>query len=124
MIPKIFATFLFIVFPIIIVGGAIIVLLRLFVLPTISNSGEKKSMATITTKVVNKREHISGSGHGCVTFHYVMFEDSLELDVPKKIYNKVNPNDLVKLTYIGEKFEELKIIKASGEKSVPNYSIS
>ncbi len=124
MIPKIFATFLFIVFPIIIVGGAIIVLFRLFVLPAVSNSGEKKNLVTITTKVVNKREHIAGSGHGCVTFYYVMFEDSLELDVPKKIYNKVNPNDLVKLTYIGEKFEEIKIIKASGEKSVPNYSIS
>ena len=112
----------FIGFPAIVLTIVLVVLFRVFILPAIVNSGEKKQLITTTTRIISKRENLVGAGTGAISMYYVMFEDCLELRVPKEIYKQINANDLVKLTYIGEKFEELSVIEASGEKSFPKIS--
>lgn len=122
-ISEITGVFVFIVFPCLIVVSAIIALIRVFLMPALVNSGEKKTKETIITKVLGKREHVAGAGLGVVSLYYLSFENSLELRVPKKTYKNVNPEDVVKLTYIGEKFEELSIVEKTDEKGAPSYTI-
>ena len=115
---EILGLIVFIGFPAIVVVAALVVLFRVFVMPAIANSGEKKKLITTDTKVISKRENLIGAGVGEATVYYVMFEDCLELRVPHKIYDKVNAGDTVRLTYAGEKFEELYVLDESKEKSI------
>lgn len=122
MLQNAFGIVVFIGFPILIVTVAIIVLIRVFFMPALINSGERKKKLITTTKVISKRENLVGAGHGASTFYYILFEDSLELRVSENIYKKVNAGDIVKLSYIGEKLDEISILKKSNEKSDIKFS--
>ncbi|MBQ7760628.1 MAG: DUF2500 family protein [Clostridia bacterium] len=103
----------------------IILLVRVF-MPGVVNTGRKATTYTVKTRVLGRREHHINSIQGNVKYYYITFaleeNDKIELKVSKSTFNSVDYDDIVKLTYAGERFKNLSIIERSGKKTVPTYT--
>lgn len=115
LFSKIMLSFVLFGIPIIVIAIVVIFLIK----PLISKEKNARSndSSTITTRVIEKRENIAIGSHGTLTYYYVTFEERIDLCVPRRIYKKVNAQDLVKLTYIGDKFISLSVVEKSTEAS-------
>ena len=106
---------------------AIFLLLRVYI-PDTLNAGQKKKETIFTTKVLDKRECMQTNIRSMRFVYFMAFETSqkevLELRIPKKVYKKIHPGDIVKLTHFGDKFVELKLIEPCGMKSKTKFSTS
>ena len=105
----------FIGFPLLFVVSSIIVLIRIFSNKTFKTDS-KPELITTTTTVLDRREQTKINRYnGVVTYYYVTvdcgLDDRMEFMVSKREYNKLSVGDVVKVSYLGERLKELKLVK-------------
>ena len=125
IISAILLILIFFVIPIVMLVLGIVLLVRVF-MPSVVSTGRKATTYTVQSRVLERREHHINSINGNIKYYYVTFaleqNDKIELKVSKSIFNSIDFDDIVKLTYAGERFKNLEIIKKSGKKTQPTFT--
>lgn len=125
IISAILLILIFFVIPIVMLVLGIVLLVRVF-MPSVVSTGRKATTYTVQSRVLERREHHINSIHGNIKYYYVTFaleqNDKIELKVSKSIFDSIDFDDIVKLTYAGERFKNLEIIKKSGKKTQPTFT--
>lgn len=125
IISAILLILIFFVIPIVMLVLGIVLLVRVF-MPSVVSTGRKATAYTVQSRVLERREHHINSIHGNIKYYYVTFaleqNDKIELKVSKSIFNSIDFDDIVKLTYAGERFKNLEIIEKSGKKTQPTFT--
>lgn len=125
IISAILLILIFFVIPIVMLVLGIVLLVRVF-MPSVVSTGRKATTYTVQSRVLERREHHINSIHGNIKYYYVTFaleqNDKIELKVSKSIFNSIDFDDIVKLTYAGERFKNLEIIEKSGKKTQPTFT--
>lgn len=125
IISAILLIFIFFIIPLIMIVLGIVLLVRVF-MPNVVSTGRKATVYTVKSRVLERREHHINSIQGIIKYYYVTFEleqnDKIELKVPKSVFNSVDFDDIVKLTYAGDSFKNLEIIDKSGKKVQPTFT--
>ena len=103
--------------PILLIVVAIIVFLKIFILPAFF-SGRQKKERSCTARVVRKREEVLSNGSGVYSLYFVNFsveDEGLEFSVTKKLYDMLASGDKGKIVYEGDKLVDFAITEKSTE---------
>lgn len=105
---------------------AVVILIRVFRNASSSNLEREKAKCNtaVTTRVVSKRENVVLNPNSTMTFYYIEFEDNLEFRVEKNIFDSVDANDLVKISYSAGNLVEMYIVEKSNDSTIPNTTYS
>ena len=90
---------------------AFIALLKVYVLPAFFTSRKKRESKQNAT-VLKKREEVLSSGSGVYSLYLITFKldnDSVELRVPKSIFDMLESGDKGELRNIGDRFIEFNL---------------
>ena len=101
--------------PMLLIVVAIIVFLKIFVLPVFFSGRQKKERSS-TARVVRKREEVLSNGSGVYSLYFVNFsveDEGLEFSVTKNLYDVLSSGDKGKLVYEGDKLVDFVITEKS-----------
>ena len=101
--------------PSVLVLIAVIALLKVYVLPAFFTSRKKQEIKQLAI-VLKKREEVLSSNSGIYSLYLITFKldnDSVELRVPKNIFEGLESGDKGELKIIGDKFVEFILAEKS-----------
>ena len=101
--------------PMLLIVVAIIVFLKIFVLPAFFSGRQKKERSS-AARVVRKREEVLSNGSGVYSLYFVNFsveDEGLEFSVTKNLYDVLSSGDKGKLVYEGDKLVDFVITEKS-----------
>ena len=101
--------------PMLLIVVAIIVFLKIFVLPAFF-SGRQKKERNCTARVIRKREEVLSNASGVYSLYFVNFsveDEGLEFSVNKNLYDLLSSGDKGKLVFEGDKLVEFVVTEKS-----------